>query len=396
MRISWILLIIVLILNVAVDFYIYKIASKRNKSKLLKNIQLYGSALLYVLIIVTICLPRRSGDDSELVTIMWLLFTYFSFYIPKYIFVIFDLIASIPILFKAGRLKWLSVCGGVLAVFVFLCMWWGALINRYNIDVKEIEIPIKSLPAEFNGFTILQFSDFHVGTYGKNPKFIKTVVEKINSLKPDVIVFTGDIVNRRTSELSPFVDVLSGLHADYGVYSILGNHDYGDYSEWPSPNAKEANMDTLYLYNKQMGWKLLLNDYDWIRKENDSIAIIGVENIGDPPFPKYGSLEKSYPTLSDSNVKILLSHNPAHWVDEVSKADSINIALTLSGHTHAMQIALFGWSPSELRYPTWGGLYEKDDCDKYLYVNIGIGTVGIPMRIGATPELTLIKLISEK
>lgn len=381
-----------LILNILTDFYLYRIAKSRTKGTALKNIQLYSSVCLYLFIIVTICLPRRSGDDSELRAIMWMLFAYFSIYIPKYIFIIFDLISLIPELAHHKRIKIVSIIGGIISVVVFLLMWWGALINRFSIDVKTVNVEIENLPDEFNGFTILQFSDFHVGTYGNDTIFVQQVVDEINSIKPDLIVFTGDIVNRRTSELIPFIKVLSQLHAKYGVYSILGNHDYGDYSVWPDEAAKAANMDSLYKFNDMMGWKLLLNSHEWIKKGNDSIAIIGVENIGDPPFPKYGSLEKAYLNLSDSQTKILLSHNPAHWVDDISKSDTINIALTLSGHTHAMQIAFLGFSPAEWRYPTWGGMYADQANRKKLYVNIGLGTVGIPMRIGATPELTLFTL----
>lgn len=392
MRIPWVLLIVTLALNILVDVYLYNIADKRTKSPTLKRLQLFSSIALYMLIVIALCLPRKSGGDSELITIMWLLFTYFSFYIAKYIFVLFDLLASIPRLFKRKRLKIVSIAGGVLALAVFFSMWWGALVNRFMIDVKQVDIEIKNLPRSFDGFTILQFSDFHVGTYGNDTVFVEKTVEKINSLNPDLIVFTGDIVNRRTSEISPFVEILSKLHSPYGVYSILGNHDYGDYSVWASDEAKQANMDSLYRFNREMGWRLLRNEYEWIKSGNDSIAIIGVENIGDPPFPKYGSLKDAYPDLKDENVKILLSHNPAHWVDEVSVDNSMNIDLTLSGHTHAMQIEVMGFSPAKYRYPTWGGLYKDEDSDRYLYVNIGLGTVGIPMRIGATPELTLITL----
>lgn len=392
MRIPWVLLIVTLALNIFVDVYLYNIADKRTKSPTLKRLQLLSSIVLYMLIVIALCLPRKSGGDSELITIMWLLFTYFSFYIAKYIFVLFDLLASIPRLFKRKRLKIVSIAGGVLALAVFFSMWWGALVNRFMIDVKQVDLEIKNLPRSFDGFTILQFSDFHVGTYGNDTAFVEKTVEKINSLNPDLIVFTGDIVNRRTSEISPFIEILSKLHSPYGVYSILGNHDYGDYSFWASDETKQANMDSLYRFNREMGWRLLRNEYEWIKSGNDSIAIIGVENIGDPPFPKYGSLRDAYPDLKDENVKILLSHNPAHWVDEISVDNSMNIDLTLSGHTHAMQIEVMGFSPAKYRYPTWGGLYKDEDSDRYLYVNIGLGTVGIPMRIGATPELTLITL----
>ena len=206
-------------------------------------------------------------------------------------------------------------------------------------------------------------------------------------------MFTGDIVNRRSNELLPHTGALSRITARDGVYSILGNHDYGDYCEWPSAKAKQDNMNLLRSLQKGMGWKLLLNETEWLRRGGDSIAIIGVENIGDPPFHTYGDLAISYPgNLGDTTTKILLSHNPMHWVNDISGHTDKNIALTLAGHTHAMQMELFGWSPAEWRYPTWGGLYTDPEGRQNLYVNIGIGAVGMPMRIGATPEITTITL----
>lgn len=359
------------------------------------KVQLFSAAALYAFIIVCICLPRRSGSDSTLIWIMWMLFAYFSVYVPKLLFVMVDLIASVPCLFKSHRIGAVSMVGGVLSIMCFLAMWWGALVNRYRIDVKELTVEIPGLPERFDGYKIVQFSDFHVGTYGNDDSYVRKVVDKINSLNCDLIVFTGDIVNRRTDELLPFVDALSGLEAPDGVYSILGNHDYGDYSDWDTAEDKARNMEMMYDLQADMGWHLLRNESDFLKIDNDSIAIVGVENVGDPPFKVYGSISKAYPSIDDDNVKILLTHNPAHWVNEIANGDA-NVALTLSGHTHAMQIELFGVSPAVWRYPTWGGLYEDDGKQHKLYVNIGIGTVGIPTRIGATPELTVITLKREQ
>ena len=178
-----------------------------------------------------------------------------------------------------------------------------------------------------------------------------------------------------------------------GVYAILGNHDYGDYFNWPAPQIKQANMQLLYDLYKQTGIRLLRNETVWLRRGADSLALIGVENIGEPPFTTYGSLRRAYPNLSDSIPKVLLSHNPRHWTDSIATDPAANVALTLSGHTHAMQIEIGKWSPSAWRYDTWGGMYT-DDAHRQLYVNIGAGTVGMPMRIGATPEITVITLHS--
>lgn len=320
-----------------------------------------------------------------------MLFTYISFYLPKYIFVIFDLLARIPRLFGKARIKILTICGGVIATIVFFLLWWGALIGRTQIDVKKVTVEIENLPEAFDGYTIAQFSDLHTGTFGTDTTFVSKLTERINELNPDLIVFTGDIVNSKSEELEPFVSTLSRLSAPDGVYSILGNHDYGDYSKWTSDKAKSDNLIHLKTLQKNMGWNLLLNESENIGRGTDTIALIGVENIGDPPFKVYGSLKKAYQSVGDSVTKVLLTHNPAHWTDSISGHKDVNIALSLSGHTHSMQIEMFGWSPAKYRYNTWGGLYN-DSLGHNLYVNIGSGTVGFPARIGATPEITLISL----
>ncbi len=392
MRLPLIPILVIMLVNLLVDSYIYKVLKRRLKSLLLSRLQLWMSVALLVLIIVTILLPRRTCTNGMLLGIMWCLYTYFSFYIPKYIFVIVDLIAKVPRLFHRHRLKWLSSIGTVMAVLTFVAMWWGALVNRYDIDVKEVDVEIPNLPAQFDNYKIVQISDFHVGTYGNDTSYVADVVEQVNALNPDLVVFTGDIVNSKTAELEPHVSPLSRLTAPDGVFSILGNHDYGDYSEWASPQAKQANRDRMIQLQKAMGWQLLNNETSIVHRGSDSIAVIGVENIGDPPFHVYGSLLKAYKNLNDSVTKILLSHNPAHWVDSISGHKDVNIPLTLSGHTHAMQMEILGWSPAEYRYRTWGGLYADENREHQLYVNIGVGTVGIPSRIGATPEITLITL----
>lgn len=392
MRLPMFPIIMIILINLLVDSYIYRALKRRFSSPLPARIQFWSALALFILIIVTVMLPRRNCSNELLQTVMWCLYAYFTFYIPKYIFLVVDLISRIPRLFKKKRLGWLSLAGAVIAVLTFIAMWWGALINRYSIDVKRVDIEIPGLPDKFDGYTIAQLSDLHVGTYGNDTSYVAKVVDAVNDLHPDAIAFTGDIVNSKTSELLPHVSPLSRLTAPDGVFSILGNHDYGDYSEWPSALAKQDNMNRLYALQKEMGWRLLLNETEFVRRGNDSIAIIGVENIGDPPFRVYGSLRRAYPALSDSTVKILLSHNPAHWVDSISGHGNVNVPLTLSGHTHAMQMELFGYSPAQLRYETWGGLYADDNQKHQLYVNIGVGTVAIPARIGATPEITLITL----
>lgn len=392
MRIPLLFLITVIVLSLLVDGYIYIMVRRRCVSKVPARLQLVSAVLLYMALIVGVSMPRRSGDDGSLLFIMWVLFGYMTFIMPKLVFVVVDAVALLPVLWHGRRWRWLSLTGGVIAIVAFLAMWWGTLVNRFRVDVREVDFEFPHLPAAFDGFKIVQISDLHVGTYGDDDRFVRKLVGVINGLHPDAVMFTGDIVNRHSSELIPFVDALSGIEAPYGVFSILGNHDYGDYADWPSEADKAADVAALCAMQESMGWKLLLNQTEFMHSGRDSIAVIGVENIGDPPFRIYGSLHKAYPAVGDSVGKILLSHNPAHWTDSIAGHDDVNIALTLSGHTHAMQIEVAGMSPAALRYATWGGMYGDEAGRHALYVNIGAGTVGMPMRLGATPEITLITL----
>lgn len=393
MRISLILLLILLVFNGLVDWYIYRQLLKRMSGRpLFGKIQKWTSLALAILLVAAIIVPARSGSSDELLAKMWLLFGYFSVYIPKYIAVLFDLVGGLPRLIHKGRVPGMSWVGSALGLLVFLCLWWGALVNRYSIDTIEVEADVPGLPAAFDGYRIAQFSDLHVGTFGSDTAFVAKLVGEINGLKPDAIVFTGDMVNRQSDEIQPFVETLSRLSAPGGVYAILGNHDYGDYREWESDEAKAANMEELREAYRRAGIRLLLNETVWLRRGNDSVALIGVENIGDAPFPVYGSLSKAYPTLGDSVAKILLTHNPAHWVDSIRGDVGANVGLSLAGHTHAMQVELFGVSPAAMRYETWGGLYADPYGSRKLYVNVGAGEVGVPMRVGATPEITLFTL----
>ena len=392
MRLPILIMIILILLNAAVDFYIFKVLKQRVKYKFVSKLHLWLSIAFTIAVIVVISLPRRSGSDASLLAVMWSLFAYMSVYVSKYIFIVFDGIASIPHFWFKHRWKIVSMCGLALSFITFGFMWWGALINRYDINVNEVDVEIVNLPESFDGYRVAQISDLHLGTYQKDTLLSSTLVDSFNNLVVDVVVFTGDIVNRTTNELAPFITTLSRIKARDGVYSILGNHDYGDYSDWASDEDKKANNDLMSDYQCKMGWNLLLNETRYLKRGNDSIAVIGVENVGDPPFKNYGSLKDAYPDLNDSTVKILLSHNPAHWEREISNHNERNIALTLSGHTHAMQISLLGISPASFRYKYWSGLYADDSNRQKLYVNVGVGTVAMPMRIGANPEITILKL----
>lgn len=402
-------IILIYVLSLLVDWYILKdirTYAARHK-KLLLSVHAVLTVASMGLITAIVCWPKDS-DDRSLLPMMWMLYVYFSIYIPKLIYVVFSAVGR---LFKSKRrgirINYGAIIGAPLSVIICLFMWWGVFFTRNEIVVEKVDVVSPRLPQAFDGYRIVQFSDAHVGTWGRDTSFVSKLVDEINSLKPDLIVFTGDIVNRETSEMEPFLGVLSGLKAPDGVYSVLGNHDYGDYMDWDFPSERDANNALMGIWQKQVGWKLMNNRRDFITHDGDSIVLIGVENWGEPPFRQYGKLSDAYPlskdsvyNLNDSRFKVLLSHNPEHWNREVSKIS--NVDLTLAGHTHAMQMVfrIFGyeWSPSKWRYPQWKGLYERENQNgdtTRLYVNIGCGEVGIPARFGvAYPEITELTLHS--
>lgn len=234
---------------------------------------------------------------------------------------------------------------------------------------------------------MLQVSDIHSGSFRDMPDVLEELVKHVNEQQADVILFTGDLVNQRSSELEQFMQILSGFSAKDGVYSILGNHDYGRYFRWQGKDDEARDTDRLCDLQRQMGWKMLRNEHDILHHGTDSIAIIGVENQGNPPFPQEADLPRAMKG-TEGMTKILLSHDPTHWRKEV--IPTTDIELTLSGHTHGTQFILFGWSPAQYIYKEWGGLYKEGN--QQLYVNLGIGFVGLPFRFGAWPEITVFTL----
>ncbi|MBL30027.1 MAG: phosphoesterase [Flavobacteriaceae bacterium] len=291
------------------------------------------------------------------------------------------------------RRKFLSQLTLILASIPFGALIYGMYRGKYNYKVMSYEIEFDDLPDSFDGFNITHFSDLHCGSFDNYEK-VKYGIELINKQKSDVIMFTGDIVNNISNELDPWKDLFSKLKAEYGVYSVLGNHDYGDYVQWNNDNEKLKNFENLKKIQHEMGFKLLLNENDLIKKNNDSIAVVGVENWGAGGFKKAGDLKKASMGLSNSNFKILLSHDPSHWRSKVTSSDDY-FQLTLSGHTHGMQFGIdipgwIKWSPIKWRYPEFAGLYRK--AKQYLYVNRGFGYLAYPGRVGMWPEITVITL----
>lgn len=406
MRIPLPAAIFLFVFSFLIDIYIYADVRNSTKKKGLRAAYIVSTILCWALFLVIICLPKRS-EDTDILPIMWMLYTYLSIYFAKTGYLICSVIGRlIRVLFQVKSRKHYSrLAGTVVGAGLFISMWWGVLYTRHHIEVVPIDISSPQIPKSFNGYKIAQISDLHVGTWGNDTAFISNLVDSVNALHPDLIVFTGDIVNRRTNEVEPFLKPLSRLKAPDGVMSILGNHDYGDYMDWSDMEEREINNREMSDHQKNIGWDLLNNERRFIVRDTDSIMVVGVENWGDPPFHTYGDLELALSSSRDSiyhqnddRFKILLTHNPAHWDREVSR--NTNIGLTLSGHTHAMQVEtnIFGWrwSPAKYRYEHWGGYFERLN-DKgqpvRLYVNIGAGEVGMPSRLfRAYPEITLLTL----
>ena len=293
---------------------------------------------------------------------------------------------------KISRSVFLSWAGLGIGGGLFASLLYG-FSNKYDYRVRKLSLAFPNLPAAFKGLRIVQISDIHSGSLSNKDAVLKGV-ENILELKPDLILFTGDLVNNESNEMSGLSGVFSLLKAPLGVYSVLGNHDYGDYHEWPDQETKRANLDQLKKIQAEMGWRLLMNEHVVLEKDNEQIALIGIENWSSKArFPKYGRLNEAYQGTKAIPFKILMSHDPSHWDAEV-RPQYGDIDLTLSGHTHGMQFGVeipwLKWSPVQYVYKQWAGLYEAGS--QKLYVNRGFGFIGYPGRVGILPEITLIEL----
>ena len=269
---------------------------------------------------------------------------------------------------------------------------FGIISGAHDYRVRRKTVYLPNLPKSFDGIKIGQLSDIHSGSFF-NKVAVKGGVEEFLKEKPDVIFFTGDLVNNEASEVKDYLNIFDKLKAPLGTYSITGNHDYGDYKSWASQRDKQENFKNLVQAHKQMGYDILMNEHRYLKQGGEKIAIIGIENWGGGGFTKYGKLDQAYAGIEDANVKLLLSHDPSHWDAQVRQSHK-DIDMMFAGHTHGFQFGVeigdFKWSPSQYAYKQWAGLYKEDN--QYLYVNRGFGYIGYPGRIGIPPELTIIEL----
>ena len=298
--------------------------------------------------------------------------------------------------FLPSRRAFVSKIALGLAAIPLTSLLYGMYRGKYNFKVLNYELEYDDLPKAFDGFTITQISDIHSGSFDSVEK-VNYGIDLINKQKSDVILFTGDLVNNTAAEVLPWIPHFSKISAPHGVFSVLGNHDYGDYMRWESPEQKVENIKALYQAQKDMGWDLLLNESRFIEKEGQRLAIMGVENWGSG-FKQAGDLDKTMENVGANDFKVLLSHDPSHWEAKVLPHTN-TIHLTLSGHTHGMQFGIeipgwFKWSPVKWRYKQWAGIYEQ--AKQRLNVNRGFGYLAYPGRVGMWPEISVITLKKSK
>jgi predicted MPP superfamily phosphohydrolase len=333
------------------------------------------------------------------------------FYIPKLVFIVFNIFDDIIFPIRKAitlrkkpvnqsennhnlitRRKFLNQVGIIFAGVPFVSLSYGILHGRFDFTVREVKLHYPNLSLKFDGLKVIQISDFHIGAFMHYKNHVQEIVEIINEINADLILFTGDFVNNVSEEIDPFINTLKSLKARIGKYAILGNHDYGEYVPWESEQERQDNIRNVIRKEKEIGFDLLLDEFRKITIEDESIELIGIENWGLPPFPQYGDLEKAMSKTSPESFKVLLSHDPTHWDAQV--LEKTNIDLTLSGHTHGAQFGIeipgFRWSPATVRYKRWGGLYEEEN--QKLYINTGLGSIGYPGRVGMPPEITVFTL----
>lgn len=407
---------VTIILCIVIDLYVGQIVKTLLKSSSQKaQVIAVLSYVLTSLLAVGCFLAFAYSSDAKMGTLTryFLLNFFLLFYLPKVGGILTLLIDDFFRALRWGLVKtmpnsealvglpitrstFLAWIGAGLTLIPFSGLVYGLVFGAHLYKVRKQKVFIPHLPDGFEGFKIVQFSDMHSGSLW-NTKAIERAFELINSQGGDIIVFTGDLVNNIADEAKRFTYLYKKLKAPMGVYSVLGNHDYGDYYAWIDLQTKEANLRTLVQLQKDCGWDLLLDENRILERGGDRIALIGIQNWGTGRFPKYGDLAKARTGISnDVPVKVLLSHDPSHWDAQVRKEHQ-DIDLMLSGHTHGMQFGVeignFKWSPVQYRYKQWAGLYTKDN--QHIYVNRGFGYIGYMGRCGIQPEITVLELTNK-
>ena len=398
---------------VLIDLYAYKGVNTAlaNHSLTLRRIIRFLYWIISIgvtgLLVWTIIGLRDMENRRDHSYVFSLIALFLLFFLPKVVIAVFHLLDDILHLFRWGfwklsagpvdasgegidRARFLSQLGLILAAVPFTAVLYGVTKGRRKFNVAQVPVKSAYLPAGFDGLRIVQISDMHLGSYGGDLEIVRNGVDLINAEAPDLILFTGDLVNDFAEEAEPFIAEIARLHAPMGKFSILGNHDYSDYATWPDPQGKTANLVRLKAIHAEMGFRLMLDEHLALERNGDSIALLGVQNWGHS-FQQYGDLAKTMAGSEGFAYRLLMSHDPTHWEHKVQ---GTGIDLTLSGHTHGAQfgvkIAGVTYSPAQWVYKHWAGLYAEGD--QQLYVNRGFGFIGFPGRVGMPPEITVLEL----
>ncbi len=404
----WIItLIIASLIFFFVEFYAFQALKTVTRNKYIKWIWISIAVAIYANLFYTVfTTPRSAGQTKSFQFAIGFVLT---FLIPKLVLVavmfgedVLRVIQKLISNFSGGETKalvsrrqFISKLALGLAAIPFASFLYGIVKGRYNYKVLKYQLAFKDLPEAFDGLTITQVSDIHSGSFTSKEK-VQYGVDMINQQKSDVILFTGDIVNNKAEEMNDWIDVFKNLEAPMGKFSVLGNHDYGDYIQWDSKADKKNNFQAVKEIHPKIGFDLLLDEHRYIEKDGQRIAIVGVENWG-KGFNQKGDLKKATAGIKKEDFKILMTHDPSHWEYQVKK-DSFNYHLTLSGHTHGLQMGIeipgvFKWSPSQYVYKQWAGLYNE--FGRFINVNRGFGYHAFPGRVGIWPEITVIELKKE-
>lgn len=396
--------IILLAVFFIIEIYVYQAIRNITTNNYIRIGYWVFTLLAYGIILYWILTFNRASRDHQQIQLM--VSAMMIFVLPKLLSVIFLLIGDFTRFIEFGfkyftakenyfpeRRKFISTTALAAAGIFSALAIDGIIFGKYRHTVRKVKLRFKNLPENFKGYKIVQISDVHSGSFF-NPQKLQKAIDLINEQDADVVFFTGDMVNNYADEFKPFIPLFKSIKAKYGKFSILGNHDYGDYGAWNSREEKAQNIPTLKNYQAEAGFKMLRNENIALEKNGEKIYLLGVENWGIKPFPQYGDLDKALLGVPEDAIKVLMSHDPTHF-DEVVKKHKTNIHLTLSGHTHGMQFGLdlknIKWSPVKFKYKKWADLYESEG--KYLYVNRGFGVIAYPGRVGINPEITVIELV---
>lgn len=396
MKLYTIVVIIISLFILLPDIFFFLKLKKHHAKVFLQVINFLPTVFFITAFMVMKFKGRSLHDPDQLNTFMWILFSFILIYIPKFVYLVFHFLNYIVNLFLKDKIYLIRYAGVLVAMFLIIVIAHGAFVNAKNVETKNVEIKVKDLPAAFNGYKIVQISDIHLGSWGRNHSYLTPAIKAINDQDADLLIFSGDMVNNLSAEMDGWKEDFLQMKVKDGKYAVLGNHDYGDYTDWKTDEKKQENLNQIEQNIRSFGFRLLQNETIELRRDSSRIELSGVENWGKDPFPKYGDLDKALAQSNDSLLKILISHDPSHWRAEV--LGKHRIFLTLSGHTHAAQMAfnMYGKlvSPSSLIYKEWNGLYQEGD--QYLYINKGLGFIGLPVRLGvARPEVTVITLKTE-